>query len=97
MTCNDCIHGELCISRTDTIIFNKTEYRDLDNVENFCEDFKNKADFVEVVRREKCKHGKVAVFSKTVDGEERRACYCNIKNKVTDIDGYCPSGERRDT
>ena len=48
MTCKDCLHGELCMGRTDTIYFNKTEYQDLDNVEKFCEDFKNKADFVEI-------------------------------------------------
>lgn len=54
MTCNNCIHGELCMGRTDTTPFTKTEYRDLYNVEKFCEDFKNKADFVEVVRCKNC-------------------------------------------
>lgn len=56
-----------------------------------------KADVVEVVRCEKCKYGEVAVFSRTIDGEERKACYCNLENKVTSVDWYCPSGERRDT
>lgn len=54
------------------------------------------ADVVEVVRCGKCKHGEVSVISKTKDGEETVACYCNAKNKVTDLDYYCPCGERRD-
>ena len=89
MTCkDDCIHYNVCNYHIDEETpFEVTE----------CNDFKNKADFVEVVRCQKCKHGEVAVFSKTVDGEERKACYCNIKSKVTDVDWYCPSGERRDT
>ena len=52
------------------------------------------ADFVEVVRCEKCKHGEVSIISKTTDGKERIACYCNVKNGVTDLNSYCPSGER---
>lgn len=54
------------------------------------------ADVVEVVRCGKCKYGDVGVFSKTKDGQEDIACYCNLKKKVTDIDWYCPNGERRD-
>ena len=55
------------------------------------------ADVVEVVRCGKCKHGEVSIISKSKDGEETIACYCTIKNKVTDDDYYCPSGERSDT
>jgi hypothetical protein len=91
MTCNDCIHYDVCP---------KPYYGEklcCNDVEERCENFKNKADFVEVVRCGKCKHGGVSVFSKTVDGEEGTACYCTIKNKVTDKDSYCPSGERSDT
>lgn len=55
------------------------------------------ADVVEVVRCRKCKYGDVSVHSRTKDGQEEIACYCNLKNAVTDVDGYCSSGERSDT
>ncbi len=53
------------------------------------------ADVVEVVRCEKCKYGDVSTISKTKDGQEDIACYCNLKKVVTDVDGYCSSGEQR--
>ena len=55
------------------------------------------ADVVEVVRCGKCKHGEVSIMPKSKDGEEEIACYCNAKNKVTDLEYYCAYGERRDT
>jgi formylmethanofuran dehydrogenase subunit E len=57
----------------------------------------SKADVVEVVRCGKCKHGEVSIMSKSKDGEEEMACYCNAKNKVTDLEYYCACGERGDT
>lgn len=88
--CGDCIHFESCS------VWNK-KFIDLRiKRQSVCEHFKNKADYVEVVRCGKCKHGGVSIFSKTVDGEEGTACYCTIKNKVTDKDSYCPSGGRSD-
>ena len=86
MTCKDCIHEEIC----DIPII--TDGRK--NASN-CKKFKNKADFVEVVRCEKCTYGDVSVHSRTKDGQEEVACYCNLKNKVTDVDYYCPSGKRK--
>lgn len=53
------------------------------------------ADVVEVVRCEKCKYGDVSIFSRTKDGQEEIACYCNLKKVVTYVDSYCPSGKRR--
>lgn len=55
------------------------------------------ADVVEVVKCGKCKYGDVSIFSRTKDGQEEIACYCNLKNAVTNIDSYCPSGRRSDT
>ena len=54
-------------------------------------------DAVEVVRCRKCKHGDVSTISMSKDGAEDIACYCKLKGGVTDVDSYCPSGERRDT
>lgn len=84
-TCKDCIHHNVC------------KAYEPEEPECFCNQFKNKADFVKVVRCGKCKHGELSCHAKTKDGEETIACYCTIKNKVTDVDYYCPSGERRDT
>ena len=86
MTCkNDCLHYNICQYHIDEETpFAVTE----------CNNFKNKADFVEVVRCEKCKYGDVSVFSKTKDGEDV-ACYCNLKKVVTNVDSYCPSGRKR--
>lgn len=53
------------------------------------------ADVVEVVRCEKCKHGDVSIIAKTKDGEETIVCFCNAKNRVTDLEYYCACGERR--
>ncbi len=86
MTCNNCIHYEVCQ-------YHITEETTM-TVEE-CDNFKNKADFVEIVRCKKCKHGDVSIISRTIDGEETIACYCNVKGKITDIDGYCPGGERK--
>jgi len=54
MTCRNCISFAECLE------YESTPYYGLDaacnNVEQLCENFKNKADFVEVVRCEKCTH-----------------------------------------
>ncbi len=83
MKCKDCVHYDIC----------KDECKD----KLVCSEFKNKAYYVEVVRCGKCKHGEVSIMSKSKDGEEEIACYCNAKNKVTDLEYYCACGERRDT
>ena len=86
--CEKCIHGEICADR---------DCMDIDDERALqsCNDFKNKADFVEVVRCEKCKYGDVSTISKAKDGQEEIACYCTLKNRVTDLDSYCPSGKRK--
>ena len=53
-TCKDCINFADCLN------YESTPYYGLDaccnNVEERCEDFKNKADYVEVVRCKNCKY-----------------------------------------
>lgn len=87
--CKKCLSEEVCRYNDGINLYCKDDYK--------CTHFKNKADFVEVVRCENCKYGDVSTISKTIDGKENIACYCNLKNVVTDLDNYCPSGERRDT
>lgn len=84
MTCRDCIHENVC-----------GYYVEFKDNADECKHFKNKADFMEVVRCDKCKHGDVSTFSMTKDGQEEVACYCNLKKAVTDVDYYCASGERK--
>ena len=88
MTCNDCIHENVC-----TAVHIGGEFQE--NADK-CKNFKNKADFVEVCRCFKCRFGDVSIISKTKDGEEDLACYCNLKKVVTDVDNFCSYGERKD-
>ena len=97
-TCKDCIHfKDVCEEHG---LYFENEYLKnvafSENIKDLCHGFKDKADFVEVVRCEKCKHGDVSCHAKTKDGEETIACYCHLKKAVTDVDSYCPSGERRE-
>ena len=86
-TCKDCIHYDTC--------YHIEHYGRLGETDEPCGGFKNKADFVEVVRCEKCKYGDVSTISKAKCGQEEIACYCTLKNRVTDLDSYCPSGKRK--
>lgn len=54
-----------------------------------------KAKSLELVMCNNCKYGDVSCHDKTKDGEETIACYCNLKNKVTNVDYYCPDGEEK--
>ncbi len=90
MSCDKCLYQPICDTYAN---FGVTDLSATDKTH--CKLFKNKADFVEVVRCRNCKHGDVSIISKTKDGQEDIACYCKLKNKVTDIDSYCPSGVRK--
>ena len=81
MTCKDCIHEELCMDR-----FKKQypSYANKNITVDDCEHFKNKADFVKVVRCQKCAY--------------REACNKEIyvEHSYTSI-GWCSEGERKDS
>lgn len=95
-TCEDCIHGELCMSRTDTIIipFRRTEYRDLECVEKFCEDFKNKADFVEVP----CRCRDCVSCEIVTDQFDNDWYFCNKTKDNAEVkpNDFCSYGERKE-
>lgn len=76
MTCKDCIHCNLCVS--DERIFMGE-----------CEHFKNKADFVEVVRCKDCKEWSSI-------GPAENAGWCKKNNIGTLYNYYCNFGERSD-
>ena len=73
MTCKDCIHEEIC----DMPII--TDGRK--NASN-CKKFKNKADFVEVVRCSECKHFAYGT------------CTNDFAMNLSRADDYCSYGER---
>lgn len=55
MTCKDCIHERVCLA----LIKEGLPYADGEYpAEAFCMAFRNKADFVEVVRCKDCKHSR---------------------------------------
>lgn len=78
MTCKDCIHEKTC---------GKLIWEEKDGT-IICDDFKNKADYVEVVRCKDCKHRRTAMSR----------CYClpafGLK-QITDLNAYCSHGKRK--
>ena len=58
-TCKDCLHYEVCVYWCDSVqetFETKTYIPFDDNNNDYCQFFKNKADYVAVVRCENCKH-----------------------------------------
>ena len=78
MSCkDDCIHYNVCNYHIDEETpFEVTE----------CNNFKNKADFVEVVRCKDCKHRKNGI----------QGYYCDLTDFLIKDDDFCSYGERRD-
>ena len=84
MTCKDCVHDDVCEHWKNSVFGSDALYPK----ENDCEHFKNKADFVEVVRCGKCRY---------CDEEGRCENPVNglIREYVTHND-FCSYGKRRD-
>ena len=79
MTCRDCIHYDICNYHIDEETAMTIEE---------CGKFKNKADYVEVVRCKDCKHRR----------ETAHGSYClpvyRLK-RITDLNAYCSYGQRK--
>jgi hypothetical protein len=73
ITCEDCIHHNVCG-------YHITDETDL-TVEE-CTHFKNKANFVEVVRCRECKHADII----------GNTLYCFYWDRNTDEEGFCHEG-----
>ena len=89
MTCKDCIHERVCekLCPKGLLPYQNSEYP----AEIFCLEFKNKADFVEVVRCNQCRYCNPIICSSAYgcahpDGLE------HIKDRYKN---YCSYGERR--
>ena len=95
MTCKDCIHYEPCFSGGVSMWNNIEQTK-----EDCCSHFKNKADFVEVVRCEECEH------SRKIDGSKcpilSHCIVCECEKILSDgpmiypKTHFCSYGERRD-
>lgn len=90
MTCNDCIYYEVC--PLGLAIKGST---------GTCLKFKNKADFVEVIRCKDCKHYKsYGRTSLLVDSKNIKAGWCQRRMRYDEEhrmlpDDFCSYGERR--
>jgi hypothetical protein len=90
MTCKDCIFNEICERREDLVQlddFTWDEYGESNEVEEYCSIFRNKADFVEVVRCRDCRH--------SVDDICKGLVYCNEHQKSMREKDFCSYGERK--
>lgn len=84
-TCNDCIHYDAC---KNILLNSKPEYKNKNLiVTGVCKLFKNKADFVEVVRCGQCKYWKLNPHN--LHGGYCRHC------EGASIDHFCSYGERK--
>jgi hypothetical protein len=64
---------------------------------NECDHFKNKADFVEVVRCKECKCCTHCYPVKEIEKEAVEGWYCGAFMKWRKPDDFCSCGERSDT
>ena len=91
--CEKCIHGNTCASRDDMDMEDELALIS-------CFSFKNKADFVEVVRCKECEHGReLNDFEKRCYIEECVACskiHSNSDRLVMLPTDFCSYGERKD-
>lgn len=87
MTCkNDCLHYNVCYYHIDEETpFSVTE----------CNNFKNKTDFVEVVRCGKCKH--TLTHTCAITGTKTLVCVYGTKPLAVLPTHFCGYGERRDS
>ena len=101
MTCKDCIHYCWCKDTIADENWNEDAPKEIKELFSpvGCENFKNKADFVEVVR---CRDCKSSSEPKTVS---RLGLYCNNydvrfcekEQKIVSANHFCSYGERSDT
>lgn len=96
-TCKDCLHFEVCDSGRHIGEYEIDDGVYSDGVENQCLAFKNKADFVEVVRCKDCLH-KINYKGRamcTLYAEEALGVWYGLN--ATRDEHFCSYGERGDT
>ncbi len=88
MTCYDCIHFDNCLDNEKTRYYGTNIA--CDNVEERCKFFKNKSNFIEIIKCKDCKHATEDIMIEGV-------CYCHKIQQGMFLDGFCSYGERRNT
>lgn len=94
MTCNDCSHYDVCGGYTptdlDQDVFDycrEGRADEIPDIENRCNNFKNKSDFVEVVRCKDCGMSR--------ETEDERFLFCMQFADTVDCQAFCSYGERK--
>ena len=82
-TCKECIHYDVC--------YHIEHYGRHMETEESCGGFKNKADFVEVVRCKDCKHGEKSPTFQYYP----KLTWCNKCERTHDDNWFCADGERK--
>lgn len=83
LTCKDCIGHDFCPTWDK---YQKNELRRMfkKDVSDLCSDFKNKADFVEVVWCSECKYQDDCLQKVDCDYQNREIVYCSYGERKTD-------------
>lgn len=89
-SCKDCVHSEICLK----------QYEGLNQEMMFkeCKRFKNKADFVEVVRCKDCKHKLLTEGNRVMCSRnaQKMECFADWYGlTATDDNHFCSYGERK--
>lgn len=89
MTCNDCICFERCV-----VLGVVLDIKHNKEADKNCRHFKNKADFVEVVRCSRCNYCEIVT-----DQFDNDWYFCKKTKDNAEVkpDGFCSYGERSDT
>ena len=88
MTCKECVHFDICDSWYKDIEAQGLVVGEMS--QQICEDFKNKADFIEVVRCKDCKYYEIHKPYVTLN--------CERDGKLIPMkpDDFCSYGERKE-
>ena len=87
MTCKDCLHYDACLDNQVCGEFEFVTNVNYEDMKEWCGSFKNKADFVEVVRCRDCKGCWILQ-----DGT--RVCIRTLKS--VEQDNFCSYGKRKE-
>ena len=82
MTCKDCIHVDVC---------EEWHEQEMQRACYYGEYFKNKADFVEVVRCEKCGH-----YEPHGNGKKGICRHPKVRTYIKNNTDFCSYGERKE-
>ena len=81
MTCKECLYYEVCKD----YLVKCAEHGEAERINNPCTKFKNKADFVEVVRCSECKYKDECLQKVDCDCLGRELVYCSYGERKNDF------------